>query len=317
MKTTADYSLVIPVYRNEKNIDPLLAALTELAKPYAGSLECVFVVDGSPDGSLARLEAAAPGLPFPTQLVELSRNFGSFSAIRAGLLVAGGKYQAVLAADLQEPLTLIDEFFRTLAAGEAEIVIGTRTSRADPAVSKTVSKAFWKTYSKVINPDIPPGGVDVFGCTAQVSDVLCAFDEANTSLIALLFWVGFERKLIPYDRQERNLGKSAWTIQKRLKYMADSTFAFSNIPIRLLLWLGTVGVAVFGGVSLVVFTSWALGRITVPGFTALMLALLSLGAVLLLALGIVGSYVWRTFENTKTRPGFIVSRHREFPGGHE
>lgn len=313
--TAIEYSVVIPVYRNEDNIPPLLEALTDFARGYAGAMEAVFVVDGSPDASLQRLEASLPGLGFPTQLISLSRNFGSFAAIRAGLLSAKGKYRAVLAADLQEPLTLIEEFFTTLASGEAEVVVGTRVSRADPALTRLASRGFWNTYSKLVNPDIPSTGVDVFGCTARVSDVLISFNEANTSLVALLFWIGFERKLIPYERRPRLQGRSAWTLAKRFKYMADSMFAFSDIPIRLLLWIGIAGIVGFGTISLVVFVSWALGRIAVPGFTALMLVLLSIGAVILFALGIVGSYVWRTYENTKTRPGFIVSSHQEFGEG--
>ena len=125
-------SLVIPVYRNEDNIPRLLRELESLARELPESLEVVFVVDGSPDRSLDLLKEQLPNWTVPSQLLALSRNFGSFSAIAAGLQAASGDMMAILAADLQEPPALIVEFHRLLRAGEVDVVLGNRTGRADP-----------------------------------------------------------------------------------------------------------------------------------------------------------------------------------------
>ena len=140
------FSLVIPVYKNEANVPRLLDALRALAPTLPEALELVFVVDGSPDQSHALLAQALPGLPFAAQLLAHSRNFGSFAAIRSGLQAARGDRFGVMAADLQEPPELMAAFDRALLADEADVVIGTRRTRADGAVSQWSSRLFWALY---------------------------------------------------------------------------------------------------------------------------------------------------------------------------
>ncbi|HEX7560335.1 MAG TPA: glycosyltransferase, partial [Usitatibacter sp.] len=135
-------SLVIPVYRNAENISALLDALAALRGQLRDELEVVFVVDGSPDDSYEQLRRALPGQVGRTQLLLLSRNFGSFAAIRAGLEAARGDRFAVLAADLQEPPELIGRFEERLANGTCDVVIGARAARADPLLSRLGSTLF-------------------------------------------------------------------------------------------------------------------------------------------------------------------------------
>src|SRR4051812_39899303 len=152
------HSLVIPVYKNAESISPLLRACADLADQLDGDLEVVFVVDGSPDASHARLRDGLPQAGFRSQLVLLSRNFGSFSAIREGLRAAGGRYLAVMAADLQEPPALVLSFFQVLAEEPVDVVLGSRVSRADPLLSRLTASLFWWVYRRVIEPNMPPGG---------------------------------------------------------------------------------------------------------------------------------------------------------------
>src|ERR1039457_2076438 len=161
-------SLVIPVYRNEANLDRLLAELVKLSRSAPGEFEVVFVVDGSPDRCLQILRERLPSLPLRTQLLSLSRNFGSFAAIAAGLERAHGGSVAVMAADLQEPPELVSQFFEVLTAGRADIVFGVRGRRSDPWLSEAASNIFWFLYRKLVIKDMPPGGVDMFGCTREV-----------------------------------------------------------------------------------------------------------------------------------------------------
>jgi glycosyltransferase involved in cell wall biosynthesis len=299
-------SLVIPVYRNEENLPRLLRELEAFADRLASGLEIVFVVDGSPDRSLAILQERLPSWRLPAQLIELSRNFGSFAAIAAGLRHARGDYMAVLSADLQEPLDLVLEFHRRMAGGEADVVFGHRTGRADPRSSNLLSDAFWRLYRRFVVPDMPRGGIDVFGCTREVRDHLVAMTEVNTNLVALLLWLGFRRAFVGYERRPRLEGRSAWTFGRKLRYAVDSIFAFTDLPIRALLLLGAAGttLAVVAGVT--VFIGWLTGRVPVLGYTPLMLVITFFGGLTALGLGITGQYLWLTLQNARARPNFVV-----------
>lgn len=299
------YSLVIPVYKNEASLVELMQQIASLAADLDAALEVIFVVDGSPDNSYYALKNLCATAPCATQLVVLSRNFGSFAAIRMGLSKVRGKFVAIMAADLQEPISLIKELFAALKQGQHDVAIGTRTERADSFCSRVASHIFWGMYRRLIQREMPKGGVDIFAVTRPVADILLQLKESNSSLVGLLFWVGFRRAYIPYARLERKHGKSAWSFRRKLRYMMDSSFAFSDLPISLMLSIGGFGVAGSMILSLYIFTMWIFGYIQVPGYTAIMLVLLFMFATTLLSLGIIGAYVWRAFENTKQRPAYI------------
>ena len=304
-------SLVIPVYRNESGIDALLDAVESLHEEIGSNFEAVFVVDGSPDASYMLLRDKLPGRTFTSQLLALSRNFGSFAAIRAGLHAARGDIFAIMAADLQEPPKLILEMHRVLSNGEADIAIGTRSSREDLLIDRLSSGLFWWLYRRYVIPDMPVGGVDIFACTRSFRDELLALQEHHTSLVGQVFWLGYRRVLIPYRRVARKHGKSSWTLRRKLDYMLDSIFAFTDLPIRLLIGVGGSAALLSGMLALSVVVLRILGRIPVPGYAMTMLMLIFFGALNLFALGVVGSYAWRTYENSKGRPHHLVLRqHR-------
>jgi glycosyltransferase involved in cell wall biosynthesis len=307
-------SLVIPVYRNEENLPRLFSELERMAERLPETLEVVFVVDGSPDASLPMLKAKLPAWPVRTQLVELSRNFGSFAAIAAGMRRGRGEYFAVIAADLQEPPDLVLDFHRILQAGDAEIVLGHRVGRADSWWSRWLSQIFWRVYRRFVVRDMPKGGIDVFGCTREVRDHLLQLKETDTNLIALLFWLGFRRVFVAYERRPRLEGRSAWTFGRKLRYALDSIFSFTDLPIRALLFLGVAGtsLAVIAGAT--VFTFWALGHVTVLGYTPLMLVVTFFGGLTALGLGIIGQYLWLSLQNARNRPTSVVKSTWTFDG---
>ncbi len=307
-------SLIIPVYRNEENLPRLFDELERLETRMAGPLEVVFVVDGSPDRSAAILRDKLAGWHLRTRLVELSRNFGSFAAIGAGLNEAAGDCFAVIAADLQEPPDLVLAFERILASGEADVVFGHREGRGDPWLSRVMSELFWTLYRRFVVPDMPKGGIDVFGCTRRVRDHLIQLRELNTNLVALLLWLGFRRRFVPYQRRARLEGRSAWTFGRKLRYALDSVFSFTDLPIRILLGIGTTAVvlAVVSGAAVIV--RWWMGLVPVLGYTPLMLAIVAFGGVTALGLGIVGQYQWLSLQNTRNRPPFVVMDAAAFDG---
>lgn len=307
-------SLVIPVYRNAASLPDLLAAITTLARESPDPFEAVFVVDGSPDDSITILRAALPRLPFATQLVELSRNYGAFAAIREGLRHARGDCYAVMAADLQEPPALVGEFFAALRADRADVVVGTREGRADPWLDRVYSRTFWAVYRRLVQPEMPAGGIDVFGCNRAFRDHLLALESVATSLVGQIVWLGFRRLEIPYSRRARQHGKSAWSFRKKLDYLLDSVFAFTDFPIKALLFSGAFGVVLSVLMAIAVLIAKIEGTLDVPGYAATVLLILFFAGLNLFGLGIVGSYAYRAFAHARRRPAAVVMRHDTFPG---
>ncbi len=317
-------SLIIPLYKSEEGLSRLLAELLKLQQQLLPeSFEAVFVVDGSPDRCYQILAERLPCVPLRSQLITLSRNFGSFAAIAAGLRSASGDIFAVLAADLQEPPELVLEFARILRANDADVCFGVRAERTDPWLAELMSTAFWNLYRRFVIKDMPPGGVDIFGCNRVVRDQLLSLPEVNSNLIALLFWVGFRRRFVSYRRMPRLEGKSAWTFSKKLKYSFDSIFNFTDLPIQGLLaaGLGTSVLSIVLG-SIVVWGRLR-GSIQTAGYTPIVLMIMFFGGLTALGLGIVGQYLWLSLQNSRQRPNFIVhtvqsfsenTSHEENPG---
>jgi glycosyltransferase involved in cell wall biosynthesis len=311
------YSVVVPVYGNEATLPALLHRLEALADGLDGPMEAVFVVDGSPDGSLLVLRRLLPRAAFSSQLVVHSRNFGSFAAIRTGFAAAVGDYVAAMAADLQEPPELVRKFFTELSSGRCDVAVGTRAGRSDPLTTMLLSRTFWAMYRRWVHKEIPAGGVDIFGCTRQVAGHLVELDESHSSLVGLLYWVGFRRVEVPYQREPRPGGRSGWSLRRKVRYFLDSVFSFTDVPIMLLTAIGAVGgiFTVLAGVAVLV--ARLTGGIDQAGYTPLMLVMLFSTFTLLFGLGVVGSYVWRTYENSKRRPGAIAMSHQIFVRHHE
>lgn len=311
-------SIVIPVYRNAESIPHLVPALSAVARLARAErqteVEVVFVVDGSPDNSHALLAQALPAAPFASQLLLHSRNFGSFAAIRSGLQEAEGEWFAIIAADLQEPPELALEFLDQLATSRYDVVVGCRENRLDPLGARLASDIFWKLYKRFVIRDIPEKGVDVFGCNRIFRDRLLSLGESNSSLVGLIFWLGFRRTEVKYERRERRYGTSAWTLKKKVSYLLDSVFSFTDLPVRLLTLFGLFGVIVSLLLGSVVLVAKFIGDIAVPGYAATMLTVVFFGALNSLGLGIIGTYAWRAFENTKGRPLAVVMDAERYPG---
>jgi len=304
-------SLIIPVYKNEAEIPNLLEALSTLNTKIQG-LEVVFVVDGSPDQSFDVLNKLLVKTNFKAQLVSLSKNFGAMSAIRAGLQEARGNQFAVMAADLQEPIDLIETFFLKLSKGGCDVIYGERNSRADPVFTKLASNIFWFLYRKFIFSEMPNGGVDVFGCNNKFKEQILKLEESHSSLMAIIFWLGYRRESVLYDRQKRSIGRSSWTFSKKVNYLRDSIFSFSNSPIILLTWTGIAGIIISITLGLSILYASISGNINVPGYAPTILAIIFFGGLNLFGIGIIGTYAWRTYENTKRRPLTLVMSKKQF-----
>ena len=306
-------SIVVPVYKNEGSIDQLLHRIIEISAAVSGMVEAVFVVDGSPDKSLDILRSKLPLAGFDAKVLLLSRNFGAFSAIRAGLREARGDATVVMAADLQEPTSLITSMLGIVQRDEADVAVGVRQSRKDGVVSRTLSAVFWKIFNRVSSLELPRGGVDIFALSRSARETLNTFEESSTSLIGLIYWMGFRRQEVPYHRVERRVGKSSWSLQKRINYAKDSITAFSEFPLTVFLWSGAVGAIVSLVFALIgafqyIFTSDHQSQREVTA-----IGLLFVASYLMAGLGVLGTYLWRIADNVRKRPDSITWKTWEIP----
>jgi hypothetical protein len=204
------------------------------------------------------------------------------------------------------------KFHQALAGSDCDVVLGERIRRNDPFWTRVAARCYWEFYRRFVQRDMPPGGVDVFACRQPVRDALLKMEESQTSLVGQLIWLGFRRVSIPYVRQPRLMGKSAWTFRKKLNYMLDSVFSFSPLPITLLRLLGLLGVTFTVAVGVVIVIGF-LGWIPVPGQTSLLLLILLLSSANLIGLSLAGIYAWRSYENSKRRPHTVILREISFP----
>jgi len=263
------------------------------------------VVDGRTENYLY-LKSRSKSFSYRHQILLLSRNFGSWPAINAGLEAGRGEYFAIMSADMQEPPELIERFVEVLVDGSADIAIGQRERRSDPPFSRLCSNLYWGFYRRLVNADVPRGGADVFAVTAEVRDLLISLREANTSLVALLFWVGFRRKLVGYSRQARIAGKSNWSFAKKVRHALNGAINFSDIPIQALLYVGVLGlVCSLLGIATVIVAK-VLGVVNLPGYAATVCAIGFFGGLSSFGLGILGQYLWLVLQNVRGRPNYVV-----------
>lgn len=302
-----EVSVVVPVYFNEGSLEILYGRIrATMEKVQVAGWDITFVDDGSRDGSrgvLHKLRGQHPNV----RVLELSRNFGSMAAITAGLFQTTGRCVAVISADLQDPPELLGEMVESWRQG-TKVVLAAREARSDPFLSRMFSAAFYRLFRFFVNKDMPSGGFDFFVIDQQVSGLLTRYHEKNSSIPAALLWLGFERKIFFYTRAERIHGQSMWTFTKKFKYMYDSILSFSYIPLRVMSALGALGIVLALGYAL--FVVWY--RLQHPeepsGWASLMVVTLLFSGLVLASVGVVGEYVWRTFDAARPRPLFIVER---------
>ncbi len=303
------FSIVVPVYHNASSLPDLLRELKAVAdKNPEDDFEFIFVDDGSADDSFSVLLALASAEP-RMQVVKLSRNFGSNPAIMAGMSRASGDAVAAIAADLQDPPALLHDMI-ALWRGDHKVVIAARRGREDPFPTSLLSDAFYWLFRRYAIKAMPERGFDFFLIDRQVCALINEIQENNAYLMGLILWLGFEPRIVYYDRQARKqeYGQSMWSVKRKLKYFVDSFVAFSYFPIRLASALGLL----FSLLGLlyalwVIFARLALG-IEAEGWASLMIVVLLAAGVQMLILGIIGEYMWRSLDETRRRPRFIIDK---------
>lgn len=298
-------SIIIPVYFNEMNIPSLYDKLKEkILDNNIFNVEFIFVDDGSEDDSYKELLKLRE-IDKRVKLIKLSRNFGSHIAILAGLKHSTGDCATVISADLQDPPEIILQMFEKWIEGN-KVVLAVREDRDEPWLQKKLSNSYYKMMKKFALKNMPIGGFDCFLIDRKVIDILKDMEEKNSTLVGQILWCGFKTDKIYYIRKKREIGKSRWTLSKKIKLFMDSFLAFSYVPIRFISTFGFIISFVGFLLAIILIIEKLVNKVDIQGWTSLMVLILFLAGIQLITLGVIGEYLWRNFDETRKRPIFLI-----------
>lgn len=298
-------SVIVPAMNEQDNVQPFYEAVKSVTDTLLDfDWEIIFVDDGSTDDTVGRIMAVRENDP-RVCVIQLSRNFGSYAAIKAGFDYSRGQACISISADLQDP----PELFRQFAALWQEgyhIVWGVREQRDDPWTKKMLASLFYRLVRRLALADLPDHGMDCGLFDRKVVDVFRKIHDRNSITFMTIYWMGFRQARIPYHRESRQFGTSKWPLGKRIKSALDVITAFSYLPVRLSSYIGLfISTIAFVGAIIVLFDKLVLG-IGEWGWPSLMITMLFLGGVQMLMLGIIGEYLWRINTEVRDRPQYIV-----------
>jgi len=298
-------SLVIPVYYNEDNLRPLYADIREkFINKINYDYEIVLVNDGSKDQSYEVMQELA-AQDSNIKIISLSRNFGSHAAILCGISHCTGDCAVIKAADLQEPTELILEMVESWKNGN-NVVLAVRYGRDESKSQALFANLYYKLVQKTALPEMPDQGFDVYLIDRKVITVLKNLDEKNSALTGQILWSGFKTDKVYYKRLAREIGTSKWTLRKKTRLVMDTLFSFTSLPITVVLSVGILSMFIAVIWAMVVIGYKLAGLIDVSGWTTLFILNLFSFGVIMMTLGILGEYLWRTFDASRNRPPYII-----------
>ena len=298
-------SIVIPVYYNEDNLIPLYEDMKEkFISKIDYEYEVVMVNDGSRDKSYEIMKELA-SRDSNVKIISLSRNFGSHAAILCGISNCTGDCAVIKAADLQEPTELILEMVESWKRGN-NVVLAVRDGRDESIGQTFFANFYYKLVQKTALPAMPDQGFDVYLIDRKVITVLRNLDEKNSALTGQILWSGFKTDKVYYRRLARKIGTSKWTLRKKVRLVMDTLFSFTSLPITVVLNVGVFSMLIAMIWGIVVLVAKISGTIDVSGWTTLFIFNLFSFGVIMMTLGILGEYLWRTFDASRNRPPYII-----------
>lgn len=302
-------SIIFPAYNEQENLMALHQRMEQVAqvlKKRGMDVEIIFVDDCSSDGTkeiLAKLHEKDPRV----KVIRFARNAGSHMAVRAGLARCSGDCAIILASDLQDPPELALDLIDQWQKGN-KIVWGLRSAReGESRWTQFCSRAYYFLMNKMASVKTPPNGADVFLADRVVINVFSEITERNTSIFMTLASMGYRQGQVEYVKKIRHAGKSKWTLTKKFKLFFDSLVSFSDQPIKWITYAGGV-VFLLGILSLVCLAGQFLSGVLISEVQILIVIVLCVGGIQLLALGILGEYLWRTYDESRKRPLFVIER---------
>ena len=292
-------SILTPAFNEADNLEALHSQMVATMTALGGDWEWLIVDDHSRDATFSVIERIA-ARDSHVRGIRLARNSGSHVAIACGLHHVRGEAAVMMAADLQDPPAMLGAMRERWREG-AQVVWATRRESPGSRSHGLFARFYYWIMRNVVGMrDMPARGADFFLIDRVVIEGLRRFRERNVSVLALVTWLGFRQVQIEYDKQPRAAGKSGWTLQKKIKLVLDSVIGFSDVPIRLCSYLGVV----------LLLASVLIGVYAIASFSTgtawLLAAMVALSGVNLMALGLVGEYVWRGLDEARARPAYLI-----------
>ena len=311
MPTPKLISVIVPALNEETGVEPFYRAVKSVTDNFSEfEWEFIFINDGSTDQTQERLLTLREEDP-RIRILQFSRNFGSYPALRAGFDYARGDAVIAISADLQDPPELIRSFIPRWQEG-CDIVWGVRAQREDPWLKKTLATLFYRLVRFLALTDLPKDGMDCALFDRKVVNAFRRIPDIHNIPFMTIYWMGFRQARIPYRRERRQFGYGKWPLGKRIKVALDVITTFSYLPLRLASYLGLlVSVFSFLGTLVILFNKLVLG-IGTWGWPSLMVTLLFLGGVQLIVLGLMGEYLWRIGSQVRGQPHYLVMREIGF-----
>jgi glycosyltransferase involved in cell wall biosynthesis len=310
-------SFVVPIYRDALLVMPFCEELQKQMRLMFGSddisrdVEVIFVNDGSPDNSQSTLREAARIFPF-VKVIQLSRNFGQHVAVSCGYRHASGEYVAMINVDMQDPPDQIPLLVQRLEEGDCDIVLGLRQHRRESWHDDLTTYLFNSLLNALTGANSPVNAASLRMMNRPFIDAYNTLSERTPFIPGLENWLGFRHAYVPVRNQPRTIGRSSYTLRKRLRMARESIIGFSDLPLRLAAAVGTIITAV--GVLLV--TGLIIDRIfythILPGFTSIFSVVVLLGGANLTFLGLVGLYVGRILREVQGRPMYVIQSFENF-----
>ena len=300
-------SLVVPCYNEAENVaafqDAVLSAFADCGYDY----EIVFVDDGSKDATLHNLKKLYKAQACPVTVVSFSRNFGKEAGIYAGMSHAVGDYISLIDADLQQRPEIVRDMVKILdEKPEIDVVAAYQDRRGEGKVLSFFKKCFYKLINKLSDVTLHADASDFRTFRRSVAESMLSMTEHHRFSKGIFSWVGYSTEYIPYIACERTAGTTKWNFRKLMNYAIDGIIGFSTRPLRIATYLGGLtGFAALIYLVIVVLQKLIVG-IDVPGFATIIVLILLLGSMQLFAIGIIGEYVGKTFEQSKHRPIYIA-----------
>lgn len=301
-------SVIIPCFRNEANIPVTGMRLIENEALLEGRarFEYILIDDGSPDKTWESICAFQALHPTQVKAIRFTRNFGSTNATYAGMEIAEGDCTIIISADLQDPIELFPKMFDYWQKG-IPLVIANRGQREEPLLQRWISGLSHLLIRKFALNKLPEGGFDFVLFDRKVREHITQIQDKNSFLPYLLIWLGYDFVSIPYVRKKREIGRSSYTLGKKIKSLVDSFVAFSFFPVRMISILGLSLGLIALLYALVVIVGKSLGLIPIDGWTSMMVILLLVSSFQMIGIGILGEYIWRTLDASRSRPNYIIA----------
>jgi dolichol-phosphate mannosyltransferase len=305
----AKVSIVIPVYQNEDSIATTYRAVCSVLDAHSDEVRYDFVLvnDGSTDRSWEILQELQREHPDHIKLINFTRNFGQMAALLAGYTYAEGDCIVSMSADLQDPPELIWEMLCAWREGH-KLVVANRVARHDGWVKDKISEICWTILRRHAVPKIPKGGFDFFLMDKQLSEYFVCDPEQHIFLQGRLLFYGFEPFVIPYERRKRLAGKSQTSFGRKAKYFIDGFAAYSFLPLRI---MSIAGILLFLAAiitsSIIAWYVLMYGS-RLEGWASLMVVILFLSGMQMLAMGVMGEYLWRNIEEARKRPHYVIKQ---------